>query len=192
MKALFVVMGLIAIAMPLFWLVQNSRVATETASYKLVRSDGDVELRDYPELILATTQMTDTQGNGSFGKLFGFITGNNAKSEKIPMTTPVLINPAKTMSFVLPESLVRKGVPEPKNNDVHLGKQEPGRYAVLKFAGKISEANQQAAVQKLQTWLKEHAITAEGEPVFAYFDPPWTPGFARRNEVMIRVPSDTK
>jgi hypothetical protein len=24
-------------------------------------------------------------------------------------------------------------------------------------------------------------------PVFAYFDPPWTPGFLRRNEVMLQT-----
>jgi hypothetical protein len=32
-------------------------------------------------------------------------------------------------------------------------------------------------------------LVATGEPVFAYYDPPWTPGFMRRNEVMIPVAS---
>jgi hypothetical protein len=37
-------------------------------------------------------------------------------------------------------------------------------------------------------------MTGEGmsvlsPPVFAYFDPPWTPGFLRRNEVMLRTNS---
>ena len=26
-------------------------------------------------------------------------------------------------------------------------------------------------------------------PVFVYFDPPWTPGFLRRNEVLLRTES---
>ncbi|MFM8684243.1 MAG: hypothetical protein ACKOEG_10795 [Chthoniobacterales bacterium] len=29
-----------------------------------------------------------------------------------------------------------------------------------------------------------------GEPMFAYYDPPWTLPFMRRNEVMLRVAQD--
>jgi len=30
-------------------------------------------------------------------------------------------------------------------------------------------------------------LTVTGDPIFGYFDPPWTPPFARRNEVMLRL-----
>jgi hypothetical protein len=30
-------------------------------------------------------------------------------------------------------------------------------------------------------------IVGQGDPVFAYYDPPWTPAFLRRNEVMFRI-----
>jgi len=91
------------------------------------------------------------------------------------------------MSFVLPEAIVNKGVPEPGDSQVRLSKTEPGRYAVLRFAGRANEKNEQIAVEKLQTWLRDHKIEADGEPLFAFYDPPWTPSFLRRNEVMIRV-----
>ena len=87
---------LIAIALPVglavFWLISTSRAAAETADYKLIRKDGGVEIRDYPVLTVATAQMSGDDMDGTFGKLFRFITGTNAQSEKMPMTTSVLIN----------------------------------------------------------------------------------------------------
>jgi len=110
------------------------------------------------------------------------------------MTTPVLIHPApgqKTMSFVLPQSIESKGVPEPGGSEVCITQAQPGRYAVLRFKGRGSPKNQQLALEKLQAWLGSHGIAEESEPIFAYYDPPWTPGFLRRNEVMVRVAQET-
>src|SRR3954465_5906311 len=104
------------LAFAAFWLVSTSRAATETPEYKVVRTDGKFELRDYPALTVATTPMEGTEMNGGFGQLFRFITGSNEGAEKIAMTSPVLINTApdkKTMSFIMPQAAVEKGVPKP-------------------------------------------------------------------------------
>lgn len=139
--------------------------------------------------------MNDNRDSDAFGHLFGFISGKNATREKIPMTTPVLIDPAtgkRTMSFVMPEAITRKGVPEPSGSNVRLGKAEPGRYVVLLFKGSGNEKNRQTAAEKLKAWLLQHNITAVSEPIFACYDPPWTPICLRRNEVMVRVARDAK
>jgi len=39
----------------------------------------------------------------------------------------------------------------------------------------------------LTAWLAQEKISPTGEPVFAYFDPPWILPFLRHNEVMLRV-----
>lgn len=195
MKTIALIIGAILLVIPIVWLILNSRFHTETAPYVLLRTDGEFEFRDYPALTLATTPMENGQDSRSFGMLFQFITGQNSKREKIPMTTPVLIDPAtgkKTMSFVMPEALVRKGLPEPNGGSVRLSKIAPGRYVVMRFKGRGGEANQKASIGKLQTWLRERNIVAEGEPIIAYYDPPWTPVFLRRNEVMVRVAGVTK
>jgi len=83
------------IALGIFWLVTTSRAATETPSYKVVRTDAAFEIRDYPALFVATSPMDDGEMNRSFGQLFRFITGSNAEAEKIAMTSPVLIDAAK-------------------------------------------------------------------------------------------------
>jgi len=183
--ATIVLLGLAA-----FWLVSTSRAATETPEYKVVRTDGKFEIRDYPALIVATTPMEDAGMNGGFGQLFRFITGGNESKEKIEMTSPVLIDTAnekKRMSFIMPKRSVEKGVPKPSGDRVTLGKVDAARLAVLRFDGGRSAENEKAAIGKLSAWLEAEKITAKGDPMFAYYDPPWTPLSMRRNEVMIRI-----
>ena len=173
-----------------FWLVSNSRAATETPEYKVIRSDGKFEIRDYPALTLAGTSMEGADMGGSFMRLFRFITGSNEGSEKIAMTTPVLIDTApeqRRMSFIMPGKSVEKGVPKPSGENVALGRVEAARFAVLRFEGGRSAENEEKAIAKLKTWLESGKVIAKGAPMFAYYDPPWTPVFMRRNEVMIHI-----
>ena len=178
------------IALGIFWLVTTSRAATETPSYKVVRTDAPFEIRDYPAFTLATIPMDDGEMNRSFGRLFRFITGSNAEAEKIAMTSPVLIDAAKdkkTMSFIMPKKTVKKGVPKPVGDSVSLAKVDAARFAVMRFGGGRTAQNEQAVIAKLTEWLSAQNIAGKGDPVFAYYDPPWTPVFLRRNEVMIRL-----
>jgi hypothetical protein len=181
---------LIPLTLAIFWLVSTSRAATETPEYKVIRTEEKFEIRDYPELILATTPMEDGEMNGGFRQLFRFITGSNEGAQKIDMTAPVLIDTAKDkkkMSFIMPKKAVEKGVPKPAGDKVTLGKVEAARFAVLRFAGGRTAENERAAIEKLKAWLDGQKIAGKGEPLFAYYDPPWTPTFMRRNEVMIRI-----
>ena len=171
-------------------LAKNSRAAMEMPEYRVVRTDAKFEIRDYPALTVATTSMEGEEMNGGFGKLFRFITGSNEGSEKIAMTAPVLIDTTKdkkTMSFIMPKEAVEKGVPKPVGESVTLGKVEATRFAVLRFDGGRTAENEKAAAATLQAWLDAEKLSDQGAPTFAYYDPPWTPTFLRRNEVMIRV-----
>lgn len=180
----------IAIALATYCLVCNSSAATETPDYKIISTDESFEIRDYPVLTIATTPMNDGGMNGGFRQLFRFITGKNETSEKIEMTSPVLIDTAKdkkTMSFIMPKKTVEKGVPKALGENVSMGRVEASRFAVFRFTGRRTETNEKAAVEKLQVWLNAQKIAVTSEPLFAYYDPPWTPTFMRRNEVMIRI-----
>jgi len=171
-------------------LFNTSRAAIETPAYKVVRADGKFEIRDYPALSVVTTTLEGVGMNGGFRKLFGFITGDNEAKKKIEMTSPVLIDSAKdkrTMSFIMPKKAVETGVPKPAGENVTLGKVDAGRYAVLRFGGGRTTKNENAAIVKLKTWLDAQKLTGRGDPLFAYYDPPWTPIFLRRNEVLVRI-----
>ena len=58
---------------------------------------------------------------------------------------------------------------------------------MLRFAGGRTVENEKAAIEKLTAWLEGQKLAGKGDPIFAYYDPPWTPVFLRRNEVMIRI-----
>lgn len=71
-------LAIIALVAVLAWKTMW-RGAYETAEYKVIQAEGNFEVREYPDLMLvATTTKLDAQGrDGSFMKLFGYISGEN-------------------------------------------------------------------------------------------------------------------
>jgi DNA gyrase inhibitor GyrI len=163
---------------------RSSRTSYKTAPYRVVRADGDYELREYPTLVIAQTPMRGA--DDSFMRLFRYIDGQNTATQKIAMTTPVYMT-AGTMAFVMPEKLPADQVPQPKNSQVAVASIPAGKFAVMRFRGGRNRDNETNAVATLTTWMQRENLTASGDPIFGYFDPPWTPIFMRRNEVMLRV-----
>jgi hypothetical protein len=161
----------------------------ETADYTVVSSKDDFEIRDYPALTLVTAPMPRRGADGAFMKLFRFISGKNDRSEKIAMTTPVFMSGAEsgTMAFVLPKTIAAKGAPSPSNPDLSIVRKHPARYAVLCFKGVASPEHSLREASRLGAWVSAQGLHSAGSPVFAYYNPPWTPGFMRRNEVLIPI-----
>jgi len=91
------------------------------------------------------------------------------------------------MREIMPEKDAAKGLPKPADDRVGLCKMDSARYAVERFGGRRSAANEAKATELLKTWLAGQKIAENGDPIFAYYDPPWTPVFLRRNEVMIQI-----
>ena len=161
----------------------------ESPAYSVVQKEGAFEIRDYPELTLISTTMQKRGADGSFMKLFRFIQGRNDRSEKISMTTPVLMSGTEsgTMSFVIPKEVALRGAPAPSNPDLTISTKPAGRYAVYRFSGSSKPAPSEAAALKLTSWAAAKHLVVEGTPLFAYYNPPWTPGFMRHNEVLLRL-----
>ena len=171
---------------------RTARSAYESAPYHVVRADGKFELRDYPAMKVVETPMrgSGSSADGSFMRLFRFISGNNAAKEKIAMTTPVFMSGSKsntTMAFVLPANMKLSEVPKPADGSVQVRELPAGTFAVLRFSGGRNSRNEAEASTRLRDWLAREKLSAAGLPVYGYFDPPWTPGFLRRNEVMLRM-----
>ncbi|MFN7565371.1 MAG: SOUL family heme-binding protein [Prosthecobacter sp.] len=182
------------VLLAVFWFASNTRAATETPEYRVIRTDDKFEIRDYPALSLATSPMAADGMNGGFGNLFRFITGTTETKEKIEMTSPVLLSnttESKTLSFIMPQATVSKGVPKPAGNAVSLTSLPATRFAVLRFPGSRNAENEKNAIASLRAWMTEQKLTGKGEPLFAYYDPPWTPIPFRRNEVLIRIEKDS-
>jgi len=159
-----------------------TRSGYETAPYEVLHADGAFELRSYPELPLVTTR--NDGANGSFMRLFRYISGANATQEKIAMTTPVFTVDGQ-MAFVLPAE--KSQAPAPSSKDVRLETRPAGRVAVHRFSGQRSADADAAALTKLRDWMTRQGLKETGKAFSASYDPPWTPGPLRRNEVLVPV-----
>ena len=181
----------------------SGRDDVEQPKFKEVLKDGDFSIREYPEMTLAQAKMgEDGQRNGVFGKLFRYIDSGNAEQQKIEMTSPVLIDTEEkdedfqpeAMSFILPADVAAKGGPAPDNEDVTLVKIPATTYAVYSYSGEASTKLSNEGLTKLREWLaKNHPERKiDGEPRFAYYDPPWTPNALRLNEVLLPLKAEKK
>ena len=66
-------------------------------TYEVVEQDGDFEIRNYSEYVVAEITVSAPFGqatNSAFMPLFAYITGSNRSQAKIDMTTPVLTAPS--------------------------------------------------------------------------------------------------
>ena len=182
--------GVLAVVLVgIYWLASNL-FFLETAQYEVSMKEGDFEVRDYSELAVVSASMQSPEGDSAFRKLFQFIQGENARQEKISMTTPVFVEDGK-MSFVVPDETLRKGVPDPTGEDVVVEDRAAIRVAVRRFSGHANETSRREALAALKNWMAEKGLESEGEAFFAYYDAPFVPGPFRRNEVMLRLGPDS-
>jgi len=129
-------------------------------------------------------------------KLFRYISGANESEQKIAMTTPVFMenkdaDASVQMGFVMPKEIATKGVPKPTLDQVNVRKRAGGRFAVVRFSGQLTSKAAKESEAKLRAWMETKGLvaddSAEGSLETAGYDPPFTPGPLRRNEVLIRL-----
>jgi len=169
---------------------------TDTVPYEITGRVGDIEIRKYPELVLATA---DSDGNDSgFNLLFAFITGSNHTQHKMSMTSPVItsskiamtapvVSDAKSMSFVMPPGKRRDDIPDPLDSHVRITTLPIREVAVFRFKGYARQDEVETAEKRLLEVLNKAAIEPVGDSFLMRYNPPWTPGFLRRNEDGIEI-----
>ena len=163
----------------------------EEPSWTLMDTVEKVELREYAPSIQAVTQLDHSgQTSAGFQRLAGFIFGGNETGEKIAMTAPVeesLEANQPLMAFTLPSEYELEDLPEPADDSVQI-QTVPGRtMAAIRFSGWATDGKVKRNTQQLIATLKQHGIEAVGTPSLNQYNPPWTPPFLRRNEIMVEV-----
>jgi SOUL heme-binding protein len=184
-------------------------LSAEEPKYTLVKEEKPFSIRDYPPLLLAEVTVGGARGeatNAAFRILAGFIFGKNVTPEggagKIEMTAPVTQSAKIAMTapvtqtgkggewvvaFIMPSKYSSATLPKPTDPRITIRKIAAKRMAVVTFSGNAKDkdfAKQRAALEGFITTQKLKIL---GAPQFAYYDPPFKPGFLRRNEVMIPV-----
>ncbi len=190
---IFTALALVAVVAGLlgFWYVQTRNV--EMAPYQVLEAQGDIELRSYPPLRVAEVTRTGTRDQAvraGFGPLARYIFANDRAGEKIAMTAPVTQRQdgnSWTIQFIMPSGSSLDRLPRPAGTDVQLRELPPSRRAAIRFSGWWSDELFNTKNAELLAWLKTKGIAPVGEPTFAYYNDPFTPGFLRRNEILYDV-----
>ena len=179
-------------------------------SYTVIEKKPDYEIRQYESFIVAETNRqgkpSETMSSG-FNELFKYISGDNVsqskikmtapvmrfserEGQKIPMTAPVLkqgLEGSGMIAFVMPPDSRLEELPQPKSPSVRLRVVPPHKVAVITFSGYATDATIKEKTASLVQALQRDAIPVKSAPRIALYNPPWTPPFMRRNEVMIEV-----
>lgn len=91
------------------------------------------------------------------------------------------------MNFIMPKATVSKGVPKPAGGSASLASLPAARSSALRFPGDRSDDNEKNAIATLRGWVTAQKLVAKAEPLFAYYDPPWTAIPFRSNEIVMRI-----
>lgn len=258
-----VLLGVAAMAVFVFY-VQN----VETPAYQVVTQAGDLEVRDYPRLVVAEVRRQGPRQEAlraGFGPLARYIFAEERGGERIGMTAPVtqqrperismtapvtaqVVMPAATATldaasavppqaggptlpakatppattqaetgaartpaapfaavppataavtqardggedwavrFIMPARYGLEQLPAPAGSDVRLSEVPPRRVAAIRFSGQASDELIASKEAELRAWLAARGLTPAAPAIYAFYNDPFTPGFLRRNEVLI-------
>ena len=179
----------------------------EQPKYTVVESDGIIDIRDYPAMIVAEAEVSGEREqaiNQGFRLIAGYIFGNNLSAQKVAMTAPVTQEASEKIAmtapvtqqgagsswkvrFIMPASYTMESLPKPRDPKVQLSQIASRRFAVIRFSGMAGEASLQRQTALLTQFIAARKLTAVSAPSYAFYNPPWTLPFMRRNEVMIEV-----
>jgi effector-binding domain-containing protein len=89
----------------------------------------------------------------------------------------------------MPASYTLETLPVPDDPKIILRQVPARRMAAVRYSGFWSEKIYRQNRSELETWIREQGLTITGDPVWARYNPPFTPWFLRRNEILIPVKS---
>ena len=167
---------------------------TEQQKYRVVKRLDDLEIREYEACVLMQVSVSGDfmrAGNLGFGPLVQFISGNNVNRQKIAMTAPViqqsLTQKKHLVSFVLPAGMKPNEVPLPNDSKVEMVATPSHFAAARRFSGGWNEDRFETEGEQLLNAVNAAGLVPLGAIYWARFDPPWKPGFLKRNEALIKI-----
>mgnify|MGYP001820205752 CR=1 FL=1 len=212
--AVGVVLAIVAM-LTFVYVIQN----VEQPRYTVLEQQGDIEVRDYPSLVVAEVRRDGSRQEGlsaGFDPLARYIFAKERGGERIAMTAPVVQQAEATYAriamtapvtqqavdgsgqngnrkagwavrFIMPSVYSLSDLPAPAGDDVKLYELPPRRMAAIRFNGRTTDRLIAKQEQRLLGWMQQHRLKPAAAPVYAYYNDPFTPGFLRRNEVLIEV-----
>lgn len=188
-------------------LSSRSEASTHEVAYQVKESDRNFEVREYGPRIVAEVEVSGTREkalNEAFQTLAGYLFGKNrpqspvelsksvsdskAKvklSMTVPVTTQSVGQDTIRMRFFMPSDYTIDKLPVPEDKRVKVFELPAQKIAVLRFSGSARKYNFDRHLVTLKKLMESKGLTAGGEPYEAYYSPPFTPVFLKRNEICV-------
>lgn len=182
-------------------------MASDEPAFTVELKDGDFEIRRYAPLLAAEVTVTGERSaaiNQGFRLLADFIFGNNTARKKIDMTAPVTqqlsekiamtvpvtqqsTGDAWKVRFMMPAKYTAATLPVPNDKRVTIISEPERRFAVIRFSGWSSDSNLSEHKAMLEAWVNKKGLKPASAPIAAFYNPPWSLPFLRRNEFLIEL-----
>jgi hypothetical protein len=180
----------------------------EEPAYTIIDTKKGYEIRKYESYLVAETTVSgdyDAALNTGFSRIANYIFGNNTSrtklegesargettSEKIAMTIPVAQTRTgdneRVVYFVLPSKYSIDTIPQPNANNVRVREVSSFTAAVLRFSWYATERRIERKQQELLDALKRDGVQVSGKPTTALYNPPISPPYLLRNEIIIPI-----
>ena len=89
--------------------------------------------------------------------------------------------------FIMPQKYSFQTLPKPNSKYIRLLVVPAKRFAVIRFSGTAQDENIKQHTDKLKEYILSEKWESIGGSVLAFYNPPWTLPFLRRNEIMIEI-----
>jgi len=179
----------------------------EQPKYTVLESQDEIEVRQYAPMIVAEVEVSGERMkalNQGFRLIADYIFGNNQSSKKVAMTAPVTQEPGEKIAmtapvtldgsgdswkvrFVMPNGYTLDALPKPNNKEVRLISVPGKKVVVIRFSGYNTDKNINSHLEALVKYIDDHHLSIVGQPITAFYNPPWTLSFLRRNEIMFQL-----
>jgi len=172
--------------------VSKSTKKTERQAYEVIKVYDQFEIRKYQPALFSSVKLTskgykETSSSG-FRVLAGYIFGDNAKNEKIAMTTPVTMELGDTtkMLFKVPDGYTVEELPKPNNSKIVFEKHEEKIIAAISFDGWATDEKIKRYTDLLRDALSKEKIDHKITFSFLGYNPPYEL-INRRNEIVVEL-----
>lgn len=192
-KMIYVLIGIFSVLIIIVIAMSFRYSNIEMPKYTVLKSyEKNIELRQYPNMIVAKTSVKDksfeNSGSDGFRSIAGYIFGGNEKAQKIAMTSPVVmeLNDSATMYFVMPSQYKKDELPNPSNKKVTIQEEVSKVLLVVRYGGYSNDERIESHITVLKNIIQKHNLKATGGFMYMGYNAPWDI-INRRNEVAIEI-----
>ena len=192
-KMMYVLIGIFSVLIIIVIAMSFRYSNIEMPKYTVLKSyEKNIELRQYPNMIVAKTSVKDKSvenaGSDGYRSIARYICGGNEKEQKIAMTSPVVmeLNDSATMYFVMPSQYKKDELPNPSNKKVTIQEEVSKVLLVVRYGGYSSDERIDSHIAILKNIIQKHNLKATGGFMYMGYNAPWDI-INRRNEVAIEI-----